>query len=254
MGSASYVPLAEVPLEVAIPYRKAASTARLSSALVLAALLGGWHAAEPSPAAPARAAVSGRVEVVAGDPPPPAPLSAYARRRYVPPQTPGVPGGPEDAFVYLEPEGDAPLPAPSGPVRILQRNRTILPYASLAVVGQVVEFPNEDDIFHNLFSLSPGNRFSLGRYAPGTTETHVFTTPGVVSLFCDIHAEMAGVILVVATPYVARVGADGSYRIDGVPAGSYRAVAWHPTAGADTVTLAVREPGVAHDFALRAGR
>jgi hypothetical protein len=122
-------------------------------------------------------------------------------------------------------------------------------------VGQLVEFPNEDDIFHNLFSLSSGNRFSLGRYAPGVTETNVFENPGVVHLFCDIHAEMAGVILVVATPYLTRVQADGTYSLTGVPAGDYRAIAWHPTAGADTSDIAVPEtPDVTQDFVLLGGR
>jgi hypothetical protein len=236
------------------PGKAASSALKLSSAVILAASFVGWRHVDPIPTEQARAAVSGRVEVSAGEPPPPGPPSAYARRRYVPPQAPGVPGGPEDAFVYLEPQGGPPLPAPDAPVRILQRDRTIISYATVAQVGQLVEFPNEDDVFHNLFSLSTGNRFSLGRYAPGVTETHTFTSPGVVSLFCDIHAEMAGVILVVATPYVVRVGADGSYRITGVPAGSYRAIAWHPTAGADTVALVVREEGVTQDFALRAHR
>ena len=74
-------------------------------------------------------------------------------------------------------------------------------------------------------------------------------------MFCDIHAEMAGVILVVATPYVARVSADGSYRLTDVPGGAYRAIAWHPTAGADTVTLTLAATqSASQDFTLLAGR
>jgi hypothetical protein len=142
----------------------------------------------------------------------------------------------------------------AGPAVIVQTDRTIIPYVSVAQVGQLVEFPNEDDIYHNLFSLSSGNRFSLGRYAPGVTETNRFEQAGVVHLFCDIHAEMAGVILVVNTPYVTRVAADGTYRLT-VPGGTYRAVAWHPTAGADTATLTIPDgPAVAQDFALLGSR
>ena len=85
--------------------------------------------------------------------------------------------------------------------------------------------------------MSPGNRFSLGRYAPDVTETHRFEETGVVRLFCDIHSEMAGVILVVDTPHVVRVGADGSYSLASVPSGTYHAIAWHPSAGADTTTI-----------------
>lgn len=204
---------------------------------------------------PELASLSGHVEVSARPQAPPASLSPYARRRYTPPQTPGVPGGAEDAFVYLEPaDGSAPS-AGAAPVRITQRERTIIPHVAVAQVGQLVEFPNEDDVFHNLFSLSPENRFSLGRYSPGVTETNRFERPGVVRLFCDIHAEMAGVILVVSTPWVTRVAPDGGYRLDGVPAGDYRAVAWHPTAGADTADVRLGDADDRPlDFTLVAGR
>lgn len=138
---------------------------------------------------------------------------------------------------------------------MVQRDRTILPHVSVVQVGQTVEFPNEDNVFHNLFSLSPGNRFSLGRYKPGVTKTNRFDEVGVVRLFCDIHSEMAGVVLVVSTPYVARAGSEGEYRLSGIPAGEYRAIAWHPTAGADTVALTVGGGQEASlDFALPARR
>ena len=220
-------------------------------ALALTALLGSDGAGQQTP----RGSVTGLVTVSTDPPAPPASLSPYARRRYSPPQSPGAAGGEEDAFVYLEPvSGDVP-PSSSAPTRILQRERTIIPHTSVAQVGQLVEFPNEDDVYHNLFALSPGNRFSLGRYAPGVTETNRFQNPGVVQLFCDIHAEMAGVILVVSTPYVTRVQPGGRYRLGDVPAGAYRAIAWHPTAGADTVAVTVRDAQeISQDYALRPER
>jgi plastocyanin len=229
----------------------------LPKSLLLAAAttaLVGWAGVSSRGAAPVQGSVSGRVIVSASPPPPPTPLSPYARRRYSPPQAAGQPGGAEDAFVYLE-SLDRQAPTESDePVVITQRQRTIIPHTIVARVGQVVEFPNEDDVYHNLFSLSSGNRFNLGRYAPGVTETNVFEHPGVVHLFCDIHAEMAGEILVVDTPYVTRVGADGTYSL-AVPAGRYRAVAWHPSAGADTATITIPDgPTVAQDFALIGGR
>ena len=164
-------------------------------------------------------------------------------------------GGPADAFVYLEALGDALMPPPGEPARIIQRERLILPHASAVRRGQTVEFPNDDDVFHNLFSLSRGNRFNLGRYGPGISPAHAFETAGVVRLFCDIHAEMAGVVLVVDTPWLARVGGDGSYAVRDVPAGDYRAVAWHPTAGADTLLVTVADGrDVDLDFTLIAAR
>ena len=199
--------------------------------------------------------VGGTVRVSPQVEAPPASLSPYARRRYTPPQRPGVAGGAEDAFVWLEPLAGTPQTPVTDAARILQRERTIIPHVSVARVGQLVEFPNEDDVYHNLFSLSSGNRFSLGRYAPGVTENHRFENPGVVQLFCDIHAEMAGVILVVATPYVARVEESGRYRLGGIPAGSYRAIAWHPSAGADTVVVDIGDADeITQDFSLGDGR
>lgn len=220
-------------------------------AFALTVFVGSDGAGQQAP----RGSVAGQVTVSAEPPVPPASLSPYARRRYSPPQSPGVAGGEEDAFVYLElVSGDVPSSG-SVPTRIVQRERTIIPHVSVAQVGQLVEFPNEDDVYHNLFSLSPGNRFSLGRYAPGVTETNQFESPGVVQLFCDIHAEMAGVILVVSTPYAARVQPGGRYRLGDVPAGAYRAIAWHPTAGADTVAVTVREAQeISQDYSLRAER
>ncbi len=199
--------------------------------------------------------VSGRVTVAAPPEDPPPPLSPYARRRARPPQEPGVAGGTADAFVYLEALDGATGTAPDTAAHIVQRDRMILPHATVVRRGQTVEFPNEDDVFHNLFSLSPGNRLQLGRYAPGVTPTHAFDETGVVRLFCDIHAEMAGVVLVVDTPWVVRVGDDGSYSLGGLPAGRYRAIAWHPTAGSDTVRVTVADGRDAEaNFALASGR
>jgi len=183
------------------------------------------------------ASVSGTVRVIAPPQTPPPPLSPYARRRAHPPQEPGIAQGSTDAFVYLESLDGRAGSAPDSAARIEQHDRMIMPYSTAVRAGQTVEFPNDDDVFHNLFSLSPGNRFSLGRYAPGVSPTHTFDEPGVVRLFCDIHAEMAGMVLVVDTPWVVRVGDDSGYTLPSVPPGEYRAVAWHPTAGADTTRL-----------------
>ena len=203
--------------------------------------------------APARAALTGRVLVRSPAPDPPRAMSPYSRRRSIPPQDPGTPGGVEDAFVYLEPMDGVAHDVEVAPAQVGQRDRTITPHVSAVQVGQLVEFPNDDDVFHNIFSLSSGNRFSLGRYAPGTTETNRFEQPGVVRLFCDIHAEMAGVILVVETPHITRVNADGAYAFSDVAPGEYRAIAWHPTAGADTTMVTLGSSSATLDFVVGGG-
>jgi plastocyanin len=178
-------------------------------------------------------------------------VGRYARRRAVPPPKAARTGGVGDVVVYLMPETVTRSSAAGEAPRVVQRGRTIVPFLTVARVGQRVDFPNQDDVFHNLFSLSEPNRFDLGRYAPGETRSHVFDEAGSVRLFCDIHSEMAGVILVLDTPYHARPDGNGAFRIEGVPAGRYTAVAWHDRTGADTVRVVIEDGATARaDFSL----
>lgn len=186
-------------------------------------------------------AVEGTVRLSEGAMSEPPALSPYARRRYEPPPTPAS-GGATDVVVFVPVDG---APPSDDTVRITQRDRTILPHVTAIQVGTTVEFPNEDDIFHNLFSLSDPHPFNLGRYPPGDSRTEVFEEAGVVRMFCDIHSEMTGVIRVVETPHVSTADEAGGFRIAGLPVGRQRVVAWHPSAGADTVEVDVPEEGVA---------
>jgi len=95
-------------------------------------------------------------------------------------------------------------------------------------VGTRVEFPNLDDTYHSIFSYSPAKRFDLGRYRPEERPipSQVFDTPGLVTLRCDIHDHMRGLILVLDTPYFVVTGADGRFRLSRLPAGHYTLKAW----------------------------
>jgi hypothetical protein len=94
--------------------------------------------------------------------------------------------------------------------------------------GTVVEFPNHDDMYHNIFSYSPVKRFDLGRYRHDEKPipSVLFDRPGLVVLRCDIHEHMRGLILVLATPHFTMTGTDGSYRLTGLPPGRYTLKAW----------------------------
>jgi hypothetical protein len=94
--------------------------------------------------------------------------------------------------------------------------------------GTRVEFPNLDDTYHNIFSYSPAKRFDLGRYRPDEkpVPSVVFDNPGLVTLRCDIHEHMRGLILVVNSPHFATTDPDGRYRLTGLPAGHYSLRAW----------------------------
>jgi plastocyanin len=132
------------------------------------------------------------------------------------------------AVVYLE---SAPSPAFDEREQIRmqmdQRNETFYPHVLAVTVGSVVDFPNSDSIFHNVFSLSKPKRFDLGRYARGKSKAVVFDKPGVVRVFCDIHSHMSAFVLVFNHPYFATSDSDGRYRIDNLPPGTYSVAAWY---------------------------
>lgn len=151
----------------------------------------------------------------------------------------------DEIVVYLE-EVSAPfaLTPPAEP-KLVQRGMQFEPSVLVVVAGQEVGFPNEDPYYHNVFSYSPAKRFDLGRYAKGKSKSVVFEDPGVVQVFCDIHSDMKGTILVLDNPYFARPDRrTGGFRIPSVPVGEYRLIVWHPEL--DPVSEDVRvDPAVA---------
>ncbi len=130
------------------------------------------------------------------------------------------------AVVYLE--GNFPAPATAPVATMSQKDLTFVPLLLPVQVGTRVEFPNLDDTYHDVFSYSPTKRFDLGRYRPEErpVPTQVFDVPGLVTLRCDIHEHMRGLILVLATPYFTVTDADGRFRLTGLPAGRYVLKAW----------------------------
>lgn len=98
-------------------------------------------------------------------------------------------------------------------------------------VGGTVDFPNDDPIFHNVFSVSGENRFDLELYKKPKSGQWVFQNPGIVRVYCNIHPQMSAVVVVRDNPYFAQAEADGSFVIPDVPAGRYTVKAWHERAG-----------------------
>ncbi len=128
--------------------------------------------------------------------------------------------------IYLE-----GLPASNGQKRnavIRQKDIQFSPRVSVIVKGATIDFPNEDKIFHNVFSASRAARFDLGLYRSGASKSVELKRTGVVDVFCNIHPEMMSRVLVVPNEYFATTDAEGKFRIDGVPAGTYDVVVWHP--------------------------
>ncbi len=130
------------------------------------------------------------------------------------------------AVVWLEGNFSAPAAPPKA--QIAQKDLAFIPTLLPVRTGTVVEFPNQDDTYHNVFSFSPSKRFDLGRYRPEDkpVPTQTFDKPGLVTLRCDIHEHMRGLVLVLDSPYFVKTQADGTYKLTGLPAGHYKLKVW----------------------------
>ncbi len=110
---------------------------------------------------------------------------------------------------------------------LVQRNKSFEPHVIVVQVGSLIQFPNKDPFFHNIFSMYDGKRFDLGLYEAGTSRSVRFDRPGVSFLFCNIHAEMSAVVIVVDTPYFAMSDRTGHLTIPNVPDGRYQLHVWY---------------------------
>lgn len=127
--------------------------------------------------------------------------------------------------------------------RITQKGAMFIPHVLPIVAGTTVEWPNNDEILHNVFSFSEAKAFDLGLYKSPTVKTVTFDKPGRVDVFCSIHARMNCIILVLSNPYFAASNERGSYRISDVPAGTYKLKAWHERLPPQVKQITVPEGG-----------
>ena len=199
------------------------------------------------PAAQQEASVRGRVEI--GVPVAVArPSAGYATRSVI---TPSLAPVSELRHVVVYLKNAPPHPAQATHVEIRQRDENFFPRVVAVAVGSTVEFPNDDPIYHNVFSLSRARTFNLGRYPKGTSERVRFDKPGIVKVFCDIHSHMTATVIVFDHPWFAIPDEDGRFELPDVPPGMQQVTAWHERLGDTTLRMRV-EAGraTAADFVL----
>jgi plastocyanin len=145
------------------------------------------------------------------------------------------------AVVWLE----APAPVAIKPVEveISTASKEFTPHVLVIPVGTMVAFPNHDPFNHNVFSLSKENPFDLGLYGRGARPSTKFSRPGIVSVYCNVHAQMSALVIVRDNPYFAQPGSDGWFTIARVPPGKYVLHAWHERAREVTQELTVGPNG-----------
>ncbi|MGI0014650.1 MAG: plastocyanin/azurin family copper-binding protein [Nitrososphaera sp.] len=137
-----------------------------------------------------------------------------------------------------------------------QRDMKFLPRVLPVLVGTAVDFPNNDKVWHNVFSASEAKKFDLGLYAPGNSRSVTFDKPGVVRILCNVHPDMEAYIVVKGHSYFAAADKRGIYQLNGAPLGKYRLEIWHPEFGTKSVPFELVREGevLAVDFDLKKQR
>ena len=134
-------------------------------------------------------------------------------------------------------------PPPAHPLTMAQHGQQFIPSVLPVLVGSTVEFPNEDNFYHNVFSVAGGERFDLGRFGAGGTASQTFVKPALVVVHCEIHSDMKAFIVVLDNPYFTLSDTAGHFTLREVPAGTYTLKAWHPTQGEQSIRIAVPASG-----------
>lgn len=160
------------------------------------------------------------------------------------------PADPTLAVVWLE--GVAPAKTEPKSAVIRQEGLEFRPRVVAVTVGSKVDFPNEDDLFHNVFSFATGFRIELGSYPKGESKSVVFEKKGQIDVRCEVHKHMRAVVHVFDHPYYAVAAADGTYSIPKVPPGKYTLVAWKEFFDPVRQDVEVKSDGAKVDVTLSA--
>ena len=219
------------------------------------------HESAPAPAATAPAgkhvdsatagSVTGRV-VFSGKPPAETPIKMASDPACVAGNTPNpvsdavlvdARGNVQNVFVYVKDGLDAgyTFDVPTTPIVLEQKGCRYFPRVFGVRAGQPIDILNSDATIHNVHALPKMNQeFNKGEPVQGSHMTHTFTVPEVMVRFkCDVHGWMAAYVGVMAHPFFAVTGPDGSFAITGLPPGTYTIEAWHEQFGTRTQQVTI---------------
>jgi plastocyanin len=149
-----------------------------------------------------------------------------------------------NVVVWLTPVEGTVIPASDQPhIRpvLVQKNKSFQPHILVVRVGSLVDFPNRDPFFHNVFSLFEGKRFDLGLYEAGSTRKVLFDKPGISYIFCNIHEEMSAVVIAVNTPYFAISDRRGQIVMPKLALGRYIFRVWYEGGLPEAMNAMTRE-------------
>ena len=156
-----------------------------------------------------------------------------------------------NVVIYLEEISPKKNYPPGKTTSLNQKNAEFIPKVLPILKGTTVTFRNDDDMYHNVFSLSEVKKFNIGRRPKGENVPVVFDKAGEVRVFCDIHSQMSAFILVLENPYFIKPNDQGDYIIHDVPAGTYRIKIFHPKLKCEPRIIEVGEKEMTNNFTLR---
>ena len=197
--------------------------------LIMASLLAGLAAAPRGQVPDSGGAITGHVKLTSRIKGRALPSTAYPTRAvgaHDPTSVPEI----RNVVVYIKDAAfRGPLPVIHAELR--QEHETFLPHVLPITRGSTVDFPNDDPIFHNVFSLSSAATFDLRRYPLGQSRSQSFPKTGIVKVYCNIHSHMSATILVMDNPYFTIPALDGTFELPNLPPGEYTLIGWHERVG-----------------------
>ncbi|MFQ5652945.1 MAG: carboxypeptidase regulatory-like domain-containing protein [bacterium] len=158
-----------------------------------------------------------------------------------------------DVVVYVD-EVPGEFKPPNEPAKMDQKNLTFIPHVLPIIQGTTVNYLNNDDVLHNVFTPDKcAEKFNLGTWAKGKSKSYQFKEKGCASvMLCNVHPEMEAWIVVLQNPYYFKTDKDGVFTIENVPAGKYTLRVWHKKLKAKPIEIEVPAKGeIKVDFSMK---